>query len=197
MKLIVGLGNPGAQYERTRHNAGFLALDRLAQRHAAGVVARSKFHAATLESALGSGGQRCLLMKPLTFMNRSGLAVSEAVRFYKVDLATDLLVIVDDVYLPSGTIRLRGEGSAAGHNGLADIQRALGTDRWARCRIGVDTPGIVPQADYVLGRFTEEQWAAVGPAVDRSCDAAEVWGNQGLTAAMNRFNAKPPDKDAP
>jgi PTH1 family peptidyl-tRNA hydrolase len=197
VKLIVGLGNPGAQYERTRHNAGFLALDRLAQRHAAGLVARSRFHAATLETALGAGGQRCLLMKPLTFMNRSGLAVSEAVRFYKVDPASDLLVIVDDVYLPCGSLRLRGEGSAGGHNGLADIQRALGTDRYARCRIGVDTPGIVPQADYVLGRFTDDQWSAVGPAVERSCDAAEVWANSGLTAAMNRFNAKTPDGSAP
>ncbi len=190
MKLIVGLGNPGAQYERSRHNAGFLALDRLAARYAAGQVARARFHSATLETALGAGGQRCLLMKPTTSMNRSGLALSEAVRFYKLDPASDLLVIVDDLYLPAGALRLRGEGSAAGHNGLSDIQRALGTDRWARCRIGIDGPGIVPQADYVLGRFTEDQWSVVKPAIESAAEAAQVWANQGLTAAMNRFNTR-------
>lgn len=188
MKLIVGLGNPGAQYERTRHNAGFMALDRLAQRHAAGVVARSKFHSATLETSIGD--ERCLLMKPLTYMNRSGLAVSEAVRFYKVDPAVDLFVIVDDVYLPAGTLRIRADGSTGGHNGLSDISRALGSDRWARCRIGVDAPGIIPQAEYVLGRFTEEQWPKVDDAIGRAADAAELWATKGVTAAMNRFNVK-------
>lgn len=190
MKLIVGLGNPGAQYERTRHNAGFLAVDRLAQRHAAGGIARSRFHSATIEASLGSGGERCLLMKPLTYMNRSGLAVADAVRFYKIDPAVDVLIIVDDVYLPSGSIRLRADGSPGGHNGLVDVQRALGSDRWARCRIGVDMPGMASQADYVLGRFSEEQWPAVDGAIDRACGAAEVWAGEGIAAAMNRFNVK-------
>lgn len=191
--MIVGLGNPGVQYERTRHNAGFMAVDRLAARRAAGGVPRSRFHSATLEAAIPSASgaeERVLLMKPLTYMNRSGGAVAEALRFYKLDPATDLLVIVDDVALPCGGIRVRAEGSAGGHNGLADIERALGTSVYARCRVGVDPPGIVPQADYVLGRFTEEQWPLVDEAIDRTVGASELWATQGVLAAMNRFNAR-------
>lgn len=192
MKLIVGLGNPGASYEKTRHNAGFMAIDLLAERHARGVIARGRFNASTLETSLPGpqGEERCLLMKPTTYMNRSGLSVGEAVRFYKIDPAVGLLVIVDDIYLPCGTIRLRESGSAAGHNGLADIERALGSDRYPRCRIGVDAPGIINQADYVLGRFTDEQWAKASVAIARSADAAEQFVRLGLTSAMNMFNVK-------
>lgn len=199
MKLIVGLGNPGAEYERTRHNAGFLAVDALAQRHARGVAPRARFQGVAVEASLERGpaaGERALLLKPTTYMNRSGQAVAEAVRFYKLDIATDLLVLVDDIYLPCGVIRVRAEGGSGGHNGLADIDRLLGTDRWARCRIGVDPPGIVPQADYVLGRFTAEQWAKTGPAIARAADAAELWAGRGVAAAMNTFNAKGPEGDA-
>ncbi len=197
MKLIVGLGNPGSQYERTRHNAGFMAIDRLADRHARAAVARSRFNALTLEANLSgkAGEERCLLMKPMTYMNRSGLAVGEAVRFFKVDPAADLLVIVDDIYLPCGQIRLREGGSSAGHNGLADIERALGSDRYARCRIGVDPPapaGFIDQADYVLGRFTEEQWALANPAITKAADAAEEFVRGGVASAANKFNAKEP-----
>ncbi len=191
MKLIVGLGNPGAQYERTRHNAGFMAVDRLISRFAPGAPARARFHAATWEADLPgpAGPERCMMLKPTTYMNRSGLSVGEAVRFYKVDPAADLFVIVDDVYLPSGAIRIREGGSPGGHNGLDDIQRALGTDRYPRLRIGVDAPGPAPQADYVLGRFTDEQWTLAGPAIDRAAEAAAVWVASGITTAMNRFNA--------
>lgn len=188
MKLIVGLGNPGGQYERTRHNAGFLAVDRLAQRHAAGAAAKSRFHSVVLEAPVG--GRACLLMKPTTYMNRSGQAVSEALRFYKLDAAADLLVLVDDVALPCGSIRLRAGGGSGGHNGLADIQRALGTEAYPRCRIGIDpAPPMMDQADYVLGRFTAEQLALVEPALERAADAAEEFVAEGITAAMNRFNA--------
>lgn len=189
MKVIVGLGNPGLQYERTRHNAGFMAVDRLARRHAAGAVPRARFQGVTVEGVLPPAGERCLLLKPTTYMNRSGQSVAEAVRFYKLDPSADLLVIVDDLYLPCGAIRLRAGGSAAGHNGLFDIERALGTDAYPRCRVGIDAPGMVPQADYVLGRFSQEQWSQADPAIDRACDAAEVWASSGLTAAMNKFNA--------
>lgn len=195
MKLIVGLGNPGAQYERTRHNAGFMAVDRLAGRHARSEIARAKFNALVVEARLPAApnmeDDRCLLMKPTTYMNRSGQAVGEAVRFYKLNPAWDLLVIVDDIYLPCGSIRLRSDGSAAGHNGLADIEQVLGTNQYCRCRIGVDEPGIIPQADYVLGRFTEEQWPKATEGIDRAAQAAEVWFSKGLTAAMNKFNSKP------
>lgn len=199
MKLIVGLGNPGASYERTRHNAGFMAIDRLAERRAAGVVPRARFNSLTVEATLPGreGTEKCLLMKPTTYMNRSGLAVGEAVRFFKVDPTLDLLILVDDIYLPCGQIRLREGGSSAGHNGLADIERALGTDRYPRCRIGVDPPGIVDQADYVLGRFTEEQWALAGPAIVRASEAAEEFVLGGLAAAANKFNARDPAKPKP
>jgi PTH1 family peptidyl-tRNA hydrolase len=199
VKLIVGLGNPGAQYERTRHNAGFMAIDRLVERHARAAVPRARFNAVTFDASLPgrSGEEKCLLMKPTTYMNRSGLAVGDAVRFFKVDPAADLLVIVDDIYLPCGVIRLRESGAAAGHNGLSDIDRALGSDRYPRCRIGVDPPGIIDQADYVLGRFTEEQWALAGSAIIKASDAAEEFVRAGLASAANKFNAKDPPRPKP
>ncbi|TVQ62748.1 MAG: aminoacyl-tRNA hydrolase [Phycisphaerales bacterium] len=195
MKLIVGLGNPGAEYEKTRHNAGFLVIDRLAERHARGQVARARFHALTFDANLPGAG-KAMLMKPLTYMNRSGLAVGEAVRFFKIDPVADVFVIVDDIALPAGAIRIRAEGGPGGHNGLIDVQRALGTPAYARCRIGIDGPGRVPQADYVLGRFSPEQWAAVEPALVAAADASETWAREGVTGAMNAFNTKAPSKDA-
>jgi PTH1 family peptidyl-tRNA hydrolase len=188
MKLIVGLGNPGSEYFRTRHNAGFMVLDHLARR--AGLSLNSKprgrFHASTLEGPVA--GERCLLLEPMTFMNRSGLAVAEAVNFFKLDLK-DLLVLVDDVALPVGRIRLRPEGSDGGHNGLADIERALGTRNYPRLRIGIDAPGPVPQADYVLGAFSAAQWQQLQPVLDTACDTIECWITLGIDAAMTRYNA--------
>jgi PTH1 family peptidyl-tRNA hydrolase len=190
MKLIVGLGNPGPQYERTRHNAGFLALDALAQRH--GLTGpRSKFHAMTLEGAIPAGGtlHRVALLKPITFMNRSGLTVGEARTFFKLEPA-DVLVLVDDLALPVGQIRLRATGSAGGHNGLKDVERVLGTRDYPRLRIGIDRPpGGIPQVDYVLGKFTTEQSDALIPALPRACDAAETWLAEGIEPAMNQVNA--------
>ena len=202
MKLIVGLGNPGPQYEKTRHNAGFLVVDRLIDRHARSSVPRARFQSLTVEASLSSSGsadERVLLMKPTTYMNLSGQAVADALRFFKLDPERDLLVLVDDVYLPCGALRIRGEGGAGGHNGLSSIQRSIGSERYARCRIGVDAPGIVPQADYVLGRFTPEQWALVEPALTRAADAAELWATRGLDASMNRFNTRdtPPKGPSP
>lgn len=193
MKLIVGLGNPGAQYARTRHNVGFMTVDRLQGRHAPGAVPRSRFHAWTVEARLpGLDGveEPCLLMKPTTYMNRSGQSVAEAVRFYKVDSQADLLVIVDDVHLPCGTIRLRAEGGAGGHNGLANIEQLLATSGYARLRIGVDAPGIVPQADYVLSAFTEDERTEIDQALDRSVEAAEHWAREGIESVMNKYNAR-------
>lgn len=196
MKLIVGLGNPGREYDRTRHNAGFVALDRLAARVAPGATPRGRFNGAVVEA--GIGAEPCLLLKPATYMNRSGQSVAEAVNFYKLDPARDLLVISDDVALPSGAIRLRPGGGAGGHNGLSDIQRALGRDDYPRCRIGIDaTPSFMDQADYVLGRFSDEQWALVDPAITKAADAAEMFVRRGLDAAMNTFNAPPPAPKPP
>lgn len=189
MKLIVGLGNPGRDYARTRHNAGFMAVDRLAQRHAGGARARGQFHAMTIDAAIGGAG-KCLLMKPTTYMNRSGLTVGEAVRFYKCSPVEDVLILVDDTALPLGAMRLRASGGAGGHNGLADIERALGTNEYARLRIGVGEPEFAAQKDHVLGRFTEEELSTIEPALDRVCDAAECWAREGITRAMNTFNVR-------
>ena len=200
--MIVGLGNPGVEYTKTRHNAGFMVLDRLATRHAPRSIARSRFQGLTIEAEITTGGaggrtERALLLKPMMYMNLSGRSVAEAVRFFKIDPTQDLLVIVDDVALPCGQIRIRASGSAGGHNGLADIERSLATDAYARCRVGIDAPGQVRQKDYVLGRFTDEQWPIVDRAINDAADAAELWLVQGTNAAMNRFNAKADDTPKP
>ena len=205
MKLIVGLGNPGQEYARTRHNAGFMALDRLADRHARGEIARSRFGGLTVEARIegpggegaGSASQRALLLKPMTYMNRSGRSVAEALRFYKLDPSSDLLVLVDDVALECGRIRLRAGGSDGGHNGLADVERALGTTEYARCRIGVDSHGGADQVGHVLGRFSAEQLGRVEPALERAADAAGEWALAGIDSAMNRFNVSPERERAP
>lgn len=191
MKLIVGLGNPGKQYERTRHNAGWMALDRAIARHAPGVPARARFNAAVVEGKIGS--EACLFVKPTAFMNRSGGCVAEASGFYKLDITRDVLVLVDDMALPCGQIRLRPGGGSGGHNGLADIERALGGDAYPRLRIGIDAkpPFMDDQADYVLGRFTDEQWTLVEPALAKSADAIDAFVTKGLATAMNQFNAEP------
>ena len=184
MKLIVGLGNPGSEYARTRHNAGFMVLDQLATRHGlTGVKAR--FHGGVLEGPVA--GQRCMLLQPMTFMNRSGLSVGEAMTFYKLALE-DLMIVVDDLALPCGRIRIRKDGGAGGHNGLTDVERALGTKVYPRLRVGIDAPGRVPQHDYVLGRFSDAQVALLTPAIDKACDAIECWIKDGIDAAMNKFN---------
>ncbi|MEM8783648.1 MAG: aminoacyl-tRNA hydrolase, partial [Planctomycetota bacterium] len=189
MKLIVGLGNPGPQYAQTRHNAGFMVVDALARRH--GLTGeRSKFHALTLEGAIpASGGlHRVALMKPITFMNRSGLAVNEARAFFKL-APEDLLVLVDDLALPTGHIRVRATGSAGGHNGLKDIERVLGTRDYPRLRIGIDRPpGRIPQIDYVLGKFSDAERDAIDPALPRACDAIEHWLAEGTEKTMTKFN---------
>lgn len=186
MNLIIGLGNPGPEYIGTRHNAGFMVLDRLAQRHGLS-GAKMKFHGWALEGSIA--GKKCLLLQPATYMNRSGLAVGEVVAFYKVDPSVDLLIVVDDVALPCGRIRLRPYGSAGGHNGLSDVERALGHDRYPRLRIGIDRPERIPQVDYVLGRFTPEQLELLKPALDAAASTIECWLSEGIGPAMNRFNA--------
>ncbi|MCE2882379.1 MAG: aminoacyl-tRNA hydrolase [Planctomycetaceae bacterium] len=189
MKLVVGLGNPGLEYQRTRHNVGFDCIDRLARRVAdPSQTAKARFQALSLEGEVG--GEKVLLLKPMTYMNLSGTTVAEALRFYKLDATRDLLVIVDDIALPCGAIRLRSDGSAGGHNGLADIEAKLGSNRYARCRIGIDAPGQIPQRDYVLGKFRPDQQPLVEEALGLASDAAECWAKSGITEAMNRFNRR-------
>ncbi len=188
MKLIVGLGNPGPDYAGTRHNAGFEVIDRLARRFAPGAAPRSKFAGLATDAEIG--GTKVLLLKPMTYMNLSGRPVLEALQFYKMDAAKDLLVIVDDLAFPCGTIRLKPDGSSGGHNGLTDIGLKLGSNYWARLRIGIDPPGRVPQADYVLGRFTPDQQPLAEQSFAEAAQAAEAWAAKGLDEAMNRFNRK-------
>ena len=186
MKLIAGLGNPGPEYAQTRHNAGFMVVERLA--HRLGLSgAKSKFHAGVLEGRMA--GDKVVLMQPVTYMNRSGLAVGEASQFYKLDPA-DVLVIVDDAALPCGRIRLRASGSPGGHNGLSDIARVLATNDYPRLRVGIDPPGRAPQKDYVLGKFSKEQADAIDPALDRACDAIACWIEEGIEKAMSLYNAE-------
>lgn len=189
MKLIVGLGNPGREYLNTRHNAGWMVVDRLVARHAPGERVRARFHADTIEAPVG--GERALLAKPTTFMNRSGVSVAEAARFYKLDPARDLLVITDDVALRVGLIRLRPSGGTGGHNGLRDIEMRLGTEVYPRLRLGIGAP--MPgenQASYVLGRFRDDERDSLDRALDRAADATELFCRAGLDAAMNHFNEK-------
>ncbi len=189
MKLIVGLGNPGAQYERTRHNAGFMALDVLANKHASGQIPKSRFHAVTLDANIG--GEKVLLMKPTTYMNRSGQSVGEAIRFFKLDPVDDLIVIVDDIALPVGHLRIRQSGSAAGHNGLADIDRMLGGADYPRIRIGVGSvPKFMNQSDWVLSKFMKEEHADIERGVTNAVAATECVLEKGVMKAMNAFNTK-------
>ena len=188
MKLIVGLGNPGPEYDRTRHNVGFEVLDRLARRYAPEAIARARFHGLLLEARLEE--EKILLLKPTTFMNRSGTAVGEALRFYKLEPAEDLLVLVDDVALSCGVIRVRPDGRSGGHNGLADIEEKLSSDRYARLRIGIDAHGAIPRKDYVLGRFRPEQRDLIEPALETAVEAAVTWGTRGILETMNRYNRR-------
>jgi len=195
VKLIAGLGNPGLEYDRTRHNVGFEVVDRLARRYSdvagggpASAAAKSRFGGLLLEATIGD--ERVLLLKPLTYMNRSGQSVSEAVRFHKLDPQKDLLVIVDDLALACGVIRLRDRGSAGGHNGLSDVERLLGTDCYSRLRIGIDPPKAIPQKSYVLGHFTPEQRGRLEPALEDAVAASTCWAKEGISTAMNRFNSR-------
>jgi peptidyl-tRNA hydrolase, PTH1 family len=186
MWLIVGLGNPGAQYTRTRHNIGFEALDRLAERH------RLEFRGKRANSLIAEGsigGQRVALVKPQTYMNLSGQAVANLRGWYKLDAARELLVVYDDMDLPFGRLRLRERGSAGTHNGMRSIVGQLGGGEFPRLRVGIDQPpGKMDAAAYVLGRFSKEQEAELPFLLDSIADAVELVVGQGLTAAMNKIN---------
>ena len=184
--LVVGLGNPGDKYENTRHNAGFMAIDQLADRGDF-PVQRLKFHALTHQATIS--GQGVLVMKPTTYMNLSGDAVAEAAAFYKVP-PEHILVLCDDVSLPVGKLRIRTSGSAGGHNGLKHIIARLGTDQFPRLKIGV---GGKPHPDYdmadwVLGKFVGEDKTAMDQATLRAAQAVECYLKDGPQKAMNQFN---------
>lgn len=186
MKLVVGLGNPGRQYTGTRHNVGFEVIQRLARRHLAGSP-RPQFE--SLVTELHIDGQKILLVMPQTYMNLSGRAVRRFVDYFQLEPA-DVLVICDDMNLPTGKLRLRGKGSAGGQKGLADILRALGTQDVPRLRVGIGRPPQFMDATaWVLGRFGAEEREQIEPALDRAAEAAELWWRHGLAHAMNVVNA--------
>ncbi|RPJ70667.1 MAG: aminoacyl-tRNA hydrolase [Acidobacteria bacterium] len=188
MKLIVGLGNPGRKYRDTRHNVGFAVLDELARRQDA--VFESAPAEALMARARRLGAEGSLLLKPLTFMNLSGFAVSEVARYFRVALA-DILVVADDVSLPLGRMRARARGSDGGHKGYRSIIEQFGTPEFARLRVGVGRGDPRRDlADYVLAGFGPEERASAGEAIGRAADAAEVFVSDGIEAVMNRFNGE-------
>lgn len=196
MHLVVGLGNPGPRYRETRHNVGFWVVDRLAER-AVGGVSREAPDRWALETLLE--GRPAVLVKPLSFMNRSGGPVRAALETWR--LAPErLLVVVDDVALPTGRLRLRARGSHGGHNGLRSIEEALETREYARLRIGVGSgaeAGAGDLADFVLSKFPSGDILTVRRAVGRAADAAVAVLRDGLEAAMNRYNREEAAEPAP
>jgi len=191
MHLIVGLGNPGSKYADTRHNVGYRVVDRLAVRWGVSVDKR-KF-----EGRAGGGtfrDQPVLLVKPETFMNLSGISVRAAMDFYKVE-PSNLIVILDDLALPTGQIRVRPQGSAGGHNGLADVILRAGTDRICRVRIGIgQPPPMLDAVEYVLSTFRSEEKPAMETAVGEAAEAVEAILGLGVAKTMDRYN-RPKDSN--
>ncbi len=193
MKLIVGLGNPGIEYQFTPHNLGFLTVDRLADRAKVNVANR---HCRALTGRMRIASEDVLIAKPETFMNLSGLSIAELIKKYEVNVATDLIVVHDELDLPFGTVRLKQRGGTAGHNGLESILAALGTDEFLRVRMGIapDHP-VRDGARYVLAEFKKSQYEAVDLLLDTAADAATTIVTDGAQAAMNRFNRKDKPED--
>lgn len=189
LKMIIGLGNPGPQYQNNRHNIGFQCVDLLARRHNIDLN-KAQMQARTGEGWIQRQGERqkVLLVKPLTYMNASGQAVGQLLRYYHLDRA-DILVIHDDLDLESGKLRLRPNGSSGGQNGIKSIIQHLGSDEFARVRVGIGRPpGQMDPAAYVLQNFSATEEETFTPLRMRICEAVECWLFEGMTVAMNRFN---------
>jgi PTH1 family peptidyl-tRNA hydrolase len=187
MYIIAGLGNPTDKYRGTRHNVGFDVIDEIAKKH--GISMEVLKHKALCGKGI-IAGQKVLLMKPQTFMNNSGEALREAVDFYKVDKESEVLIIYDDITLAEGRLRIRSKGSAGGHNGIKSIIAHLGTEKFARIRVGIgEKPAKMDLADYVLGRFTTEQRVEVEKGIKNASDALQLLLEQDINAAMNKYNA--------
>ena len=189
MKLIVGLGNPGIEYQFTPHNLGFLAIDRIAAN--LGVEVRNR-QCRALTARAEIAGQAVLLAKPETFMNLSGLSVGELVAEYQADVKSDLIVIYDELDFPLGTMRVRQRGSSAGHNGIESILGAVGTDEFLRIRLGIAPEKKVSDSvKFVLTPFRKAQLIVVDEVLDSAANAVEMILKDGPAAAMNKFNRKP------
>lgn len=186
MKLIVGLGNPGRQYEKTRHNIGFQAIDKLSDDF--GIRLDQAKH----KGIFGIGnrdGERVILLKPLTYMNLSGESIRAVMDYYQIEIE-DLAVIYDDLDLPVGRIRLRQKGSAGGHNGIKSTIAHLGTQNFNRIRVGISRPqNGMTITDYVLGDFTKEEQNIMDDVIDKCADACKQWIKSPFLKVMNEFNA--------
>lgn len=186
MKLIVGLGNPGKEYEHTRHNAGFETMDEIADQLSASIT-QKKFKA--LIDKVNVHGESVLLMKPQTFMNNSGEAVRAAMDFYRL-APEDLLVIYDDLDLPVGKLRLRQKGSAGGHNGIKSIIAHIKTQEFDRIRVGIDKDARIPVVDWVLGKIRKEDEEAYASSIEQAAKAAVFSIDHPFHEAMNQFNKR-------
>jgi len=189
VKLVVGLGNPGIEYQFTPHNLGFLTVDRIAQRYGVDVASR-RCQAATAKVKLA--GHEVLLAKPETYMNLSGLSVSKLLDDLEINPSDGLIVVYDELDLRFGTVRLKQRGGTAGHNGIESLIGSLGTDEFVRVRLGIEPDHPVRDgAKYVLAQFKKSQLEAVDDLIERGADAVEAILKDGLAAAMNRFNQRP------
>lgn len=184
IRLVVGLGNPGAEYNRTRHNVGFDVVDLLASEWGLAWQHSKSWH------ALWAKGEKAILVKPTSYMNRSGESLSAVAGFYKIE-AAEILVVLDDMALELGRLRLRPEGGTGGHNGLESVIVHLGTEAVPRLRIGIGAAPSEGAVDYVLGRFFEEETPVVEKAVARAADAVKCAIDNGVLSAMNLFNKIP------
>jgi PTH1 family peptidyl-tRNA hydrolase len=185
--LVVGLGNPGAAYKETRHNVGFRIVQSLAKKH--GLTFRHADHLIG-DAAQGTvRDKKVILLLPTTFMNSSGDAVRRCIDYFKVPL-DHLIVVCDDVALPIGTIRVKPKGSCGGHNGLKSIEAHLNTEHYARLRVGVSAPGSEDLADYVLGKFSQEENRVIEETTLKAVEVLDVWMTVGIASAMQTANAK-------
>lgn len=186
MKLIIGLGNPGREYENTRHNCGFMAIDRLADQLNI-TVNNAKFKGLYVKTKVN--GEDVVLLKPQTYMNLSGESVGEVMRFFKIS-KEDILVVYDDLDLPVGKLRLRVNGSAGGHNGIKSMIAHVGGQDFKRIRVGIDKNPLIPVVDYVLGKFTKEQEQLLNEALDVAVKAMIDFVTTDFNKVMNSYNKK-------
>ena len=184
MKLIIGLGNPGKEYENTKHNCGFMVLDRLSEKlnipinqsKFKGLYGKGKYH-----------NEDIILLKPQTYMNLSGEAVSAIMKYFKISLE-DIVVVYDDLDIPIGKLRLRQVGSAGGHNGIKNIIAHVGSQTFNRIRVGIDRHKYMDVIDYVLSKFTKEEQPLINEAVEKASDALLLYIEKGFVASMNQYN---------
>jgi PTH1 family peptidyl-tRNA hydrolase len=185
MKLIVGLGNPGKQYEKTRHNVGFSVLDEWLKRHQVSLTGKMKFKGEIGQTTIEN--ETVLFLKPKTYMNLSGESVQIVKNFYNIN-DSDILVIYDDLDLTSGTLRIRQKGSSGGHNGLKSIISCISSENFHRLRVGIDRDQVIPVVDYVLGKFSKEQMPHIKSAILQASEVIDDWIAHDILYVMNKYN---------